>query len=166
MTQVLKLTKICAIVGFGLLSLAAGPALADGRFTISADNQEVLDTTTNLTWRRCTEGMEWNGKTCIGNPLKVKLENAKAIATSAAAATGKAWRVPTKEELKSLLLQIKTKPKIDLVAFPGTPSFQYWATRKGADDNLNAWLVNFANGKVYGNAGQREFSVRLVHDNK
>ena len=34
--------------------------------------------------------------------------------------------------------------------------------RPGSDDDLSAWLVNFANGKVTGNAGQRRFYLRLV----
>ena len=36
--------------------------------------------------------------------------------------------------------------------------------RPGSDDDLNAWLVNFANGKVSGNTGQRKFPLRLVRD--
>jgi hypothetical protein len=34
--------------------------------------------------------------------------------------------------------------------------------RPGTDDDLNAWLVSFANGKVSGNTGQRPFPLRLV----
>ncbi|MDP2366843.1 hypothetical protein [Rhodoferax sp.] len=38
----------------------------------------------------------------------------------------------------------------------------FWATRPQASDNLNAWIVNFGNGHVYGNTGSKAPFVRLV----
>ncbi len=143
-------------------AVAAFAAQAQGRFVVSADGQQVTDSTGGLVWRRCVEGMKWNGSICAGKPLKYNFAGAKAAA-AAAAADGKAWRVPTKEELLSLVdAKVKKKPKIDLAAFPNTPSLQFWATRAGGDDNLNAWLINFANGRLLGNIGQAKFRLRLV----
>ncbi|MGZ5892000.1 MAG: Lcl C-terminal domain-containing protein [Caldimonas sp.] len=148
------LVWICAVAAFSVQ--------AQGRFTVSADGQLVTDSTSGLVWRRCAEGMKWNGSICAGKPLKYSFAGAKAAA-SAAAADGKGWRVPTKEELLSLVdLKAKKKPKIDLTTFPNTPSLSFWATRAGSDDNLNAWLINFANGKLFGNIGQAKFPLRLV----
>ena len=78
-------------------------------------------------------------------------------------ATTKAWRIPTKDELVTLVDKAaKKKPRIDVKAFPQTPSQPFWAMRPGSDDDLNAWLVNFANGKVHGNTGQRKLPLRIV----
>ncbi len=148
----------------GLLAFAAGPGFAQDRFKVSGDGQEVLDTSTRLTWRRCPEGMQWAGQTCAGKPLKLSYGGAKKI--SAAAATAAApWRIPSREELLGLVDKAaKKKPRIAVAAFPKTPSTLFWATRAGSDDDLNAWLVSFGNGKVFGNSGQARFPLRLVRN--
>ncbi len=103
--------------------------------------------------------MTWSGSACTGKPLKVTFAGAKA----AARAAGSGWRVPTKDELRALVdMSAKKKPRIDGTAFPNTPAMSFWAMRSGADDDLNAWLINFSNGKLYGNVGQAKFPLRLV----
>lgn len=155
-----RATQLIAALG---LFAAAAPVMADERFVISADGQEVQDKTSNLTWARCADGLKWDGKACAGKLAKYDFAGAKKQAADVAKATSKAWRVPTKDELLALVDKKATKkPLIDAVAFPDTPKNQFWATRPGFDDNLNAWLVNFSNGKVYGNAGERKFNLRLV----
>lgn len=146
------------LAAFSLLALVATASQGQSRFTPSADGQEVTDATTKLVWRRCAEGLSWNGKTCAGKLVKVKYAGAK----SAAAAVGKGWRLPSREELVGLVDMTKKKPRIDPLAFPGTPSSPFWATKQGSDDNLNAWLVSFANGKVRANLGVAKFPLRLV----
>jgi hypothetical protein len=143
-------------------AFAAFSVQAQARFAVSADGQQVTDSKNGLVWRRCAEGMQWNGSICSGKPLKVKFAGAKSAAGSAG--DGKTWRIPSKDELLTLIdVKAKKKPKIvDATAFPNTPSLPFWATREGTDDNLNAWLVNFANGKVQGNVGQSKFPLRLV----
>jgi hypothetical protein len=151
------------IAALSLLALAATASPAQTRFTTSSDGQEVTDTTTQLIWRRCAEGLRWDGKACTGKLLKYKFGDAKDVAEGAAKSGGKAWRIPTKDELVGLVdKNTKKKPRIDARAFPQTPSQPFWAMRPGTDDDLNAWLVSFANGKVSGNTGQRPFPLRLV----
>ena len=162
MTLSPSVARLRTLALIGLLAFAAGPGFAQDRFKVSGDGQEVLDTSTRLTWRRCPEGMQWTGQTCSGKALKLSYGGAKKI--SAAAATGAAaWRIPSREELLGLVDKAaKKKPRIDANVFPKTPSTLFWATRAGSDDDLNAWLVSFANGKVFGNSGQAKFPLRLV----
>jgi len=150
------------IAALSLFALAAVASHGQGRFTASADGQEVTDTTTRLTWRRCAEGLRWDGKACGGKLAKFSYAAAKQQAASAAKSDGKAWRIPGKDELVALVDMARKKPHIDAQAFPQTPSAPFWATREGSNDNLNAWLVSFANGKVRGNVGQANFPLRLV----
>lgn len=154
---VARATQLAVVCG-----LFATAAMAEERFSFSADGQEVTDNTTHLTWSRCAEGMKWDGKLCQGKAATFDFAGAKKAAAAVATASGKAWRVPTKDELTGIVVKNKKKPMIDQAAFPATPNNQFWATRPGFDDNLNAWLVNFSNGKVYGNAGERKFNLRLV----
>jgi hypothetical protein len=146
------------LAALSVLALAAASSQAQGRFTTSANGQEVTDTATKLTWRRCAEGQKWDGKTCAGKLAKYKYKDAKAAAASA----GSGWRIPSREELVGLVDMARKKPRIDSTAFPATPSLPFWATKQGATDNLNAWLVSFANGKVKANLGEAKFPLRLV----
>ena len=126
---------------FALFALVTAAVHAQDRFVISSDGQEVTDSTTKLVWRRCGEGQSWDGKTCSGKP----------------------WRIPSREELVSLYdAKVKRAPHIDGSVFPKATNGPFWAIRAGTDDDLNAWLVNFRNGRVSGYAGQTTFPLRLV----
>ena len=133
-------------------------AHAQGRFVISTDGQEVTDTQTKLTWQRCAFGQKWDGKTCTGKATKVTLADAK----SKAAELPSGWRVPTRDELKGLVDKSAKNPAIDKAAFPGTPSALFWAIKLEATDNLGAWMVDFRNGKVFGNTYKAKYLVRFV----
>ena len=138
------------------LANAAEPPTS--RFTLSADGQEVSDSQTKLVWQRCPLGSKWDGKLCAGKPTKLSLVQAK----KANDPSNSAWRMPTKDEFAALADRSKKKPKMDIVAFPATPKGLYWALRPENDDNLNAWVVDFRNGKVHGNIRDARFFVRLV----
>ena len=151
------------IAAAALLALAAAASHSQERFAVSADGQEVTDSTTRLTWRRCAEGLHWDGKACSGKLAKFSYRTAKGAAADTARREGKAWRIPAKDELVGIVdMKQKKKPRIDAKAFPQTPSAYFWATREGTDDDLNAWLVSLSNGKVHGNTGQAKFPLRLV----
>ena len=138
---------------------------AQTRFAVSSDGQEVQDSQTSLTWRRCAEGMNWDGKTCAGKASKFSYAAAVKQASAVAAKGAQGWRLPTRAELLTLVDKTQKKPLIDRAAFPGTPNGLFWATRPEANDNLNAWIVNFGNGRVYGNTGSKTLHMRLVHSN-
>lgn len=150
-------------VAIGMSAACAAAMGADARFVVSADGQEVLDTKTSLVWRRCAEGMAWDGKACAGKVARYKFGEAKKLADAASPAQGKAWRVPTKDELATIVIKQKKKPMTDADAFPNTPSSLYWAKRPGFDDNLNGWMVDFGSGKSFGGSGSKG-TVRLVRD--
>ena len=150
------------IAALALISLTAGVAHAQGRFAISADGHEVTDSVSHLVWHRCVEGMFWDGKACTGKAATFSYAGAKKAAAAMAQREAKPWRIPAREELVALVDMARKKPRIDPQAFPQTPAKLFWATRAGSDDDLNAWLVSFANGKVRANNGQSKFPLRLV----
>ena len=150
------------IAAIALIALTACAAHAQGRFAISADGHEVTDSVNHLVWHRCVEGTHWDGKACSGKPATFSYAAAKKAAVAIAQREDKAWRIPAREELVALVDMTRKKPRIDPQAFPQTPAKLFWATRAGSDDDLNAWLVSFANGKVRANNGQSKFPLRLV----
>lgn len=158
--------QACQLTGGVTLALLAatfaGNAQAQSRFAVSADGQEVQDSQTQLTWRRCSEGTRWDGKTCAGKPAKFNYAGARKTASALASSSKQAWRIPAKAELLSLVDKTHKKPLIDSTTFPTTPAGMFWATRPEASDTLNAWIVNFANGRVYGNPGSKAPYLRLV----
>ena len=155
-TPVARLVSAVALALVGLSSVAA--AHAESRFVVSADGKEVTDTQTKLVWQRCAMGQNWDGKLCAGKPTKIGLAKAKEMG----AAMTPAWHLPAKEEMASLVDKSQKKAKIDATAFPGAPGVVFWATQAGSTDNLNAWLVNFKNGRVVANTHKASYAVRLV----
>jgi hypothetical protein len=148
--------SVAAALAALVLASTGAAAQAQGRFTVSADGQEVTDTTTRLVWKRCAEGQRFEADACTGKATRYSYAGARKAA-------GGGWRVPTREELTALLdRNAKKKPRIDAAAFPKTPSTGFWAAKPGSDDNLNAWVVNFSNGQVRANLGQAKFPLRLV----
>jgi hypothetical protein len=73
------------------------------------------------------------------------------------------WRLPTREELRSLVDYSRYSPAIDTAWFPNTPSAWYWSSSPGAASTDFAWFVYFGygyDGSVNGKAYAAQ--VRLV----
>jgi hypothetical protein len=153
-------TSRILIIALALAAMVvSSPAIAQDRFKLSIDGQEVTDTKTHLVWRRCLEGQSFDGKTCKGKPTRFSLANARKYASGA----GAHWRIPDKKEVVDTLELPKTnKPLLDPVAFPSAKSGLVWALRPEMADNLNAWIVDVGTGKVYGNPGVKKPYLRLV----
>lgn len=147
----------------------------------------VFDKQTQLVWMRCSLGQSWDGKTCTGEAKEYTWHDATKLTHNFAGST--AWRLPTVEELDSLVYCSKgrkpsarpngkyvedtngvclgdnyQRPTIDIRAFPNTPdslSF-YWSSSPSAYDSSYAWGVGFSDGFVYrSNKGSNDH-VRLV----
>lgn len=135
-------------------------------YTISADGGEVADEQqtelfTGLIWRRCAEGMTYSDGTCTGAASKFTFDEAMQYAKSEFVRTGIAWRVPTKDELASILNK-KLRPAIDPSAFPATPSDAFWSSSLTGYDAVTAWNVNFYYGSVGAEGRYGRSYVRLV----
>ena len=79
----------------------------------SADGSEVRDTSASaqLVWRRCVEGMSWDGTTCVGVAIRFTQQQALQHAQKLTAMTGLGWRVPSVKEQNGLVQrEIETPP--------------------------------------------------------
>ncbi len=156
---------LCLALCAALLAMAAPSTKAQplNRYTASADGQEVTDSQTNLIWRRCAEGMNWDGSTCSGAATTFTHEAALQRAAAQAVSTGKAWRLPNVKELFSIADKSRSNPAIDPTAFPATPSNWFCSASPLVGNSYGAWDVNFYYGYVgYYYLRNNTYYVRLV----
>ncbi len=141
---------------------------------LGRDQEIVEDTRTKLQWQRCTLGQTWNGATCVGEATKYEWWDEARLTASAG------WRLPTKDELSSLVYcgsgepanwkpssewckgAYEKKPTIWSAAFPNTPAGLFWSSSPYAGGYDGAWSVNFFGGSVYGGGKWGGYYVRLV----
>jgi hypothetical protein len=74
------------------------------------------------------------------------------------------WRLPTADELQSIVDYGKASPAIDTTAFPGTQSSIYWSSTTDWFTS-GAWGVLFDGGDVYGSIQYNYNYVRCVRGN-
>jgi hypothetical protein len=137
-------------------------ALIDGRYLDNGDGT-VTDQTTGFQWMRCSIGQSWDGKTCLGIAKEYNWGQANKVAKKFSFAGYVDWRLPTIDELKSILETNKTTA-INHKAFPTSSDSFVWSSSQYKNYNYSeyAWGVYFYLGyvshinKTYGN------HVRLV----
>ena len=142
----------------GILPVAASAQ----PYILSADGSEATDQETGLIWRRCPEGMNWDGSTCAGVAGKFTYEAALRQATAQADSTGIAWRLPNINELSSIIDRNRNNSAIDPAAFPATPASWFWSASPLVGSSGFAWYVNFVNGVINYYYRVHSVHVRLV----
>ncbi len=129
----------------GALALAAPTGT---RFTVDGDT--VHDSRTSLTWTRTT--------------LSGGRRNWAAAQKAAAACTlggFSDWRLPTIQELLSIVDYERTEPSID-PAFECEDSWYWTGTPYASSPSDCAWFVNFSGGNSYWGGQDGEGFVRAV----
>lgn len=103
-----------------------------------------------------------NGGSCKGSDCDT---NAYVKAVNAAGYCGyKDWRMPTRQELVSIVDFSRVNPAIDTTYFPNTKSYSFWSSSLSAAYSNNAWNVYFDNGysNGYSDNYSNSYVVRLV----
>ncbi len=132
---------------------------------VDLNNGSVNHTPTGLTWQRCAVGQSWTGSTCSGSATTFTWDAAKLLTSSFAGKTD--WRLPTEDELVSLVNYSQSYPAMNATIFPNASSWAFWSGSPSRVSPTYAWTVNFGYGEVnpYGNPSNG-YSVRLVRSGK
>lgn len=138
-------------------------ARAQDRFTYSANGAEVTDTSTGLTWRRCSEGQQFSYDRCEGKATEHNFKGALALAKSRATRKS-AWRVPNIEELGTLVEKSGRPAAVDARAFPDTVANRYWSSSPHETEATQAMIVLFKDGHVFKYHRNNKAHVRLVRN--
>ena len=101
-----------------------------------------------LFWQKKDDGIERNWNKAIS------------YCQSLALGGSKDWRLPSKDELSSLVDK-KYTPTIDPV-FTDTKTSYYWSSTSGAGSTDYAWYVSFGNGYVSSSDNTYDYYVRCV----
>ncbi|MBK7002285.1 MAG: DUF1566 domain-containing protein [Rhodoferax sp.] len=126
-----------------------GPLLGITRPTndyVDNGNGTVTHTPTNLTWKRCAQGQTWTGSTCSGTASTFTFDQANALTGTTTFAGQSDWRVPTEDELVSLVDYsiADPGPTINGSVFPTIPNSYFWSSSPDAASSLYAWSVDFS----------------------
>jgi hypothetical protein len=157
----MKATKFTTLLFTCLLGILP-VAVSAQPFVVSTDGSEVTDQHTGLIWKRCSEGMNWNGTTCAGTVSSFTHEAALTQATSQATSTGVAWRLPNVKELSSISDKTVLNPAIDSTAFPATQPSWFWSSTPDAGSPNQALGVHFYTGGFGPGVRTSSGYVRLV----
>ena len=126
---------------------------------VAYEDKTVLDKTTNLLWEQKTEQNKYE---------EYDWEHAKSYCRNLVHGFYDDWRLPSKNELSSLLThQFYTngygaENYINIQYFPKTYSSNYWSSTVYAPNTAFAWGVFFYSGLVYINNQTITYYVRCV----
>ena len=138
----LRVDTLVALLALGALSNGvsaecSGEPSTAGR--LSVDGGEVFDRETGLVWARCSVGMTWvEGKGCTGSATRMSWPQANR------AAWPDGWRLPSLEELQTLVADNCRNPSLDARVFPKTVPDSYWTNRPGVS---YCWFNHFCNDR-------------------
>ncbi len=131
----------------------------NSRYVISGG--EAFDKQTNLTWQRCSLGQEWKEQSgCVGGVEQLSWGQANLQASGL-------WRLPSKDELMTLVSAACKNPSVNDKVFPNMDPENLWYWSSTPYDNTLSQFVNFGSGHLSGVAFRLDlFSVRLVQEPK
>ncbi len=132
-------------------------------FVLNQDGT-VVHNRTRLQWARCSLGQSWDGSGCTGQATVHSWEDATdAIGQFNAAGLGghQDWRLPTAQELMSIVEQCRHAPAINVDVFPDTPRSGYWSSTVHRDQ-ANPTFVGFHLGLEQTWLSRSSYRVRPV----
>jgi hypothetical protein len=130
---------------------------ADRRFRLRGGEAE--DTRTKLVWQRCPASTTYSAsRGCVGVMRSYTLSDARELG-------GDGWRLPTKDELLTLVVNRSGGPPLKInqtVFYMGKLSQQFWtSTIYSGSHGKQVWCIDFDFGNGT-NCGEYPRMVRLV----
>lgn len=136
---------------FRVRCVSPGTVAKVASFTDNNDGT-ITDLGTDLMWTKCSMNNSGTGTlqtyTSGCTNLAAGTRNWSQALTDCnnLVLAGKSWRLPNKNELKSIVDKSVTNPTIRAAYFPNTTASSYWTSSTFANNTANAWVVQFNNG--------------------
>jgi hypothetical protein len=129
---------------------------------VDNDNGTVTHIPTGLMWQRCANGQVWAGSACSGSATLHTWAEAKGLTSNFVGKTD--WRLPTEDELLSLVDYTADSPALNTTLLPSTPlTVGFWSATANILHPGNAWETDFARGNAIANSSTTSGRfVRLV----
>ena len=103
----------------------------------------------------------WTGAGCSGSASAVAWAQASGLTDSFAGNTD--WRLPTEDELLSLVDYTLGSPALSTAVFPSTPTASFWSATLNLLHANNAWETSFIDGHAIANSPTTSaLYIRLV----
>lgn len=152
--------KSCSLVILCAVSISSQQTIADCRpdlmpstpsdqFVDQGDGT-VFDAATGLSWKRCSEGQDWDGKDCTGlaevHGWGQALVLVDELNNNGGYAGHQDWRLPNINELTTLVERACSEPAINTAVFPSTPAAVFWSATPSTSSGIEAWATSFKDG--------------------
>ncbi len=111
--------------------------------------QLVTDRQTELVWQRCVSGQRIENNSCVGKAEDLSWNDADRYASDLATTSQYNWRLPTLEELETILLPGCKNPALPSV-FPIYDTGEVWTSSPGFPVNDVAAILNLQTAELFG----------------
>lgn len=133
------------------------PALVDN------SDGTITDDVNNLLWQKCQMGQTFSG-TCTGTITTDTWQNALSYCNSLTWAGRSNWRLPSINELQSIVDLTTSMPAIDSLLFPATATNNYHSSTTNPSLPSQMAYIYFADGIINNMAKSSSYYVRCVKD--
>ena len=155
------------IFWIGLSIMITAQSVSAGTPRLMHKGPVAIDLLAKLEWMRCSVGQFWQDEICEGEALKLVLAHVPEVIARFETLDEGGWRLPTRDELESLVYENDLPPMIRTETFPGTVSEAYWTSEPNFFNAKNHWVVNFYTGYSYGRVFPNQPQhVRLVRNRR
>lgn len=122
----------CAVILLSMIAPRGRATAPAGRYAVLTQDgvSVVADSKTQLVWQRAVP------------PCSLSWRDARTYCAS----LGTDWRLPSLEELQSIVDDTTSNPAIDATAFPNTPVGSFWTLSQLAANPASAGYVDFRYG--------------------
>jgi hypothetical protein len=120
----------------------------------------VIDRQTGLGWQGCTRGQA--GISCSGTATTSTLPQALTYCEGLSWGGYDDWRLPSRNELQSIVDYNSVSPSIDTDVFPLAPSGYFWSSSSRADSLDSVWVFDFDAGGMGSDQTSNVYWVRCV----
>lgn len=118
-----------------------------GKFATDASGL-AKDIETGTTWYRCAAGKRFSNYRCKGESLHLNWDEATDYAREFSEKSGIQWRLPTNNEMKSLVESSCVGPAINDNVFPSAEANNHWTSSNSRHQKTFKCSINTYNGSL------------------